>query len=176
MAAGLDSAKPHYHSGDKEIMAGVPIVIDLGAHVDGYCADMTRTVVIGEPDATFKEIYNLVFEAQTKAVSNIRAGMNGIDADATARDVIDAAGHKEHFGHSLGHGVGLAIHEAPKLSFAANKDIFLAPSMVVTIEPGVYVPEWGGVRIEDLVIIKEDGLEIITQTPKVLEAQIIPAL
>lgn len=173
VAAGPNGAKPHYRWAAREIPAGVPIVIDMGAAVDGYHSDMTRTVIIGEPDARFREIYSLVLEAQEKAEARIRAGMNGVEADAIAREVIEAAGHADHFGHGLGHGVGLAVHEAPKLSFTATEDP-LKPNMVVTIEPGVYLPEWGGVRIEDMGVIKEDGLEILTQTPKALEAQIIP--
>lgn len=175
VAAGQDGAKPHYRPARKEIVAGAPIVIDMGATVDGYHSDMTRTIVIGEPDATFYDIYNLVLEAQERAEAQIRAGMNGVEADALARDVIEEAGHGDHFGHSLGHGVGLAVHEAPKLSFTADEDAPLQPGMVVTIEPGVYLPDWGGVRIEDIAIVRDDGLSILTQTPKALEAQIIPA-
>ncbi|RME48762.1 MAG: aminopeptidase P family protein [Chloroflexi bacterium] len=173
VAAGLNGAKPHYRPADREIPAGVPIVIDMGAVVDGYHSDMTRTVVIGEPDDMFREIYGLVLEAQEKAEAHIRAGMNGVEADALARDVIEAAGHADHFGHGLGHGVGLAVHEAPRLSFTAG-EAPLEPNMVVTIEPGVYLPDWGGVRIEDIGVVREDGLEILTQTPKDLEAQLIP--
>lgn len=174
VAAGANGAKPHYRPADKEIPIGAPIVIDMGAVVDGYHSDMTRTVVIGEPDATFREIYSLVLEAQEKAEAQIRAGMSGAEADAIAREIIEAANHADHFGHGLGHGVGLAVHEGPKLSFTAE-DESLEPNMVVTVEPGVYLPDWGGVRIEDIGVIKEDGLEILTQTPKVFEAQVIPA-
>lgn len=173
VAAGPDSAKPHYHPNSKAIQAGVPIIIDMGARVDGYHSDMTRTLVIGEPDAKFREIYGLVLEAHTQAVTRIRAGMSGVEADAFARKLIETAGHADHFGHSLGHGVGLAIHEAPKLSFTAADDP-LEPNMIVTIEPGVYLPDWGGVRIEDLAVVRPDGLEILTQTPKALNAQIVP--
>ncbi len=172
VAAGPDGAKPHYRPAAREIPAGVPIVIDMGASVNGYHSDMTRTLVIGEPDARFREIYSLVLEAQEKAEAQIRAGMSGVEADAIAREVIEAAGHAEHFGHGLGHGVGLAVHEAPRLSFTASEDP-LQPNMVVTVEPGVYLPDWGGVRIEDIGVVGEDGLEILTQTPKALEAQVI---
>lgn len=174
VGSGPDGAKPHYRPGPKAIPAGVPIVIDMGAVVDGYNSDMTRTLFIGEPDARFREIYGLVLEAQARAEAQIRAGMNGVEADAVAREVIEAAGHADHFGHGLGHGVGLAVHEAPRLSFTASEEP-LEPNMVVTIEPGVYLPDWGGVRIEDIGVVREDGLEVLTQTPKALEAQIIPA-
>lgn len=175
VAAGVDSAKPHYRPGLKEIPAGAPIIIDMGARVDGYHSDMTRTIVIGDPDPTFREIYELVLDAQERAEAQITPGMNGVEADAIARDVIENAGHVDHFGHSLGHGVGLAVHEGPKLSFMASEETLLEPGMVVTIEPGVYLPEWGGVRIEDIAVVREDGLEVLTQTPKALEAQILPA-
>lgn len=168
VAAGPDSAKPHYRPTDKRIEAGVPIIIDMGAVVNGYHSDMTRTLIIGAPDGQFQEIYHLVLEAQEKAEANIRAGISGVEADAIARGVIEDAGHADHFGHGLGHGVGLAVHEGPRLSFTANEDP-LQPNMVVTIEPGVYLPGWGGVRIEDIGVVKEDGLEILTQTPKALE-------
>lgn len=174
VAAGPDGAKPHYRPADKEIATGVPIVIDMGAAVDGYHSDMTRTLIIGEPDARFRETYGLVLEAQEKAEAQIRAGMNGVEADAIAREIIEAAGRADHFGHGLGHGVGLAVHETPKLSFTASEDDPLEPGVVVTIEPGVYLPDWGGVRIEDIGVVREDGLEILTQTPKALEAQVIP--
>ncbi len=173
VAAGPAGAKPHARATDAEIPAGVPIVIDMGAVVDGYCSDMTRTVVIGEPDETYREIYSLVLEAQQAAEEGIRAGLTGVEADALARDIIKAAGHEEHFGHGLGHGVGLAVHEAPRLSFTAGEEP-LQPGMVVTVEPGIYLPDWGGVRIEDLVVIREDGVEVLTQTPKALEAQVVP--
>ncbi len=174
VAAGKDGAKPHYRPADKKIPAGVPIVIDMGAAIDGYHSDMTRTIVLGEPDATFREIYSLVLRAQERAVVQIRAGMTCVEADAVARDIIEGAGHADHFGHGLGHGVGLAVHEAPKLSFTASEDKVLKPGMVVTIEPGVYLPDWGGVRIEDMAVVSEDGLDILTQTLKAVEAQIIP--
>lgn len=172
VAAGPAGAKPHARASDAEIPAGVPIVIDMGAVVDGYCSDMTRTVVIGEPDERFREIYSLVLEAQRAAEEGIHPGMTGVEADALAREIIKAAGHEEHFGHGLGHGVGLAVHEAPRLSFTAD-DEPLQPGMVVTVEPGVYLPEWGGVRIEDIIVIREDGAEILTQTPTALEDQIV---
>lgn len=174
VAAGPNGAKPHYRPTDREIPAGVPIVIDMGARVDGYHSDMTRTLFIGEPDPRFREIYSLVLGAQEKARAQIRAGMNGVEADAIARQVIEAAGHADHFGHGLGHGIGLAVHEAPRLSFTASEEP-LAPNMVVTIEPGVYLPDWGGVRIEDIAVVTEDGLEILTRTPTELESQVIPA-
>lgn len=175
VAAGENSAKPHYRPDQTQIPAGVPIIIDMGAVVDGYHSDMTRTIVIGEPDDVFREVYALVLEAQEEAETQIRAGMNGVNADAIARDIVEEAGYADDFGHGLGHGVGLAVHEAPRLSFTASEDQPLEPGMVVTIEPGVYLPEWGGIRIEDIAVVREDGLEILTQTSKTLEAQIVPA-
>jgi Xaa-Pro aminopeptidase len=127
---------------------------------------MTRTFYLGgEPDGPFWSVYNLVLAAQTAVLSKIKPGMNGKEVDALARDVITAAGHGDHFGHGLGHGLGLFIHEDPFLSTRAEKEI-LAPGMVVTIEPGVYLPGWGGVRIEDLVLITEDGFEYLSHCPK----------
>lgn len=174
VASGPDGAKPHYRATDKPIVAPGPVVIDMGAALDGYHSDMTRTLWLGEPDSRFSEIYALVLEAQTVAEAGLHAGLSGPEADALAREVIDAAGYGDHFGHGLGHGVGLAVHERPRLGPTAG-DQPLEPNMVTTVEPGVYLPDWGGVRIEDVVVVTPDGVEVLTQTPKALEAQIIPA-
>ncbi|HEX6293329.1 MAG TPA: aminopeptidase P family protein [Herpetosiphonaceae bacterium] len=164
VAGGDNGSRPHARAGDDELGVGRPIVMDFGARVDGYHGDMTRTVILGEADEQFWTIYNTVLEAQQRAAASIRAGMTGPQADAIARDYIAAAGYGEAFGHSLGHGVGLAIHEDPRLSYL-REDI-LPAGAVVSVEPGIYLPGWGGVRIEDLVVITESGVEVLTQSSK----------
>ena len=139
--------------------------MDFGCIADGYCSDMTRTVALGTPSPEMQEIYRIVLRAQEAAEEQVRAGMTGVEADACARDVIAAAGHADHFGHGLGHGVGLEIHEAPRLSPLAG-DTPLPAGAVVSIEPGIYVPGVGGVRIEDLVLLHTDGAEVLTGSPK----------
>lgn len=166
VASGPNAALPHHHPGERRLQPGDAIVVDLGAQVDGYKSDLTRTFFLGaEPDEQFREIYNLTQRAQEAALSGMRAGLTGVAADALARDVIAAAGHAEHFGHGLGHGVGLDIHEEPRLS-PLSKTAALEPGMVVTVEPGVYIPGWGGVRIEDLVVVTEDGVDLLSHAPK----------
>jgi Xaa-Pro aminopeptidase len=173
VAGGLASAKPHARPSEAPIPEGVPIVIDMGALVDGYHGDMTRTLVMGQPDDTFRKIYNIVLDAQQAAINGIHPGPNGRDIDALARDLITESGYGDHFGHGLGHGVGLHIHEMPRFSSRAS-DTPLKKNMVITVEPGIYLPEWGGIRIEDIVVVTENGSEILTGTPKDLDAQIIP--
>ena len=164
VGAGPHGARPHHSASDRPIVEGEPVVIDMGAKVNGYCADLTRTVVVGEPTPLFRERYNLVLTAQQAALDAIRPGVSGKDVDAAARDVISAAGAGEAFFHSLGHGVGLLIHEAPSLG-QASEDM-LQPGHIVTIEPGVYFDGWGGIRIEDLAVVTESGLEILSNSPK----------
>ncbi len=166
VAGGPNGALPHAHAGDEPLPAGQPIIIDMGARVDGYCSDLTRTVCLGEPadPNTFWTVYNTVQSAQQAALERIRPGMTGVEADAIAREVIERAGYGDAFGHSLGHGVGLAVHERPRLGRLSEDR--LEPGMVVTVEPGVYLPGWGGVRIEDLVVIREEGVELLSQAPK----------
>ncbi len=164
VGAGPHGARPHHAATDRPIEEGEPIVIDMGAKVDGYCADLTRTVVLGEPTPLFRERYNLVLSAQQAALDAIRPGVSGKDADAAARDVIVAAGAGEAFFHGLGHGVGLLIHEAPSLG-QTSEDV-LQPGQIVTIEPGVYYDGWGGIRIEDLAVVTESGIEILSNSPK----------
>lgn len=166
VAAGAHSSRPHAVPGEYKMQAGDFVTIDMGAKYRGYCSDMTRTVVIGTADAKQKEVYDVVLTAQKKAVAAVKPGLRCCDLDAIARDSIGACGYGENFLHSLGHGVGLDIHELPTVS--RNCDIILEPGMVITIEPGVYLPGWGGVRIEDTVIVTEDGCEIITKIPKYL--------
>jgi Xaa-Pro aminopeptidase len=164
VAVGPHGALPHAQPRDVEIPAGELVVIDWGAELDGYCSDCTRTLATGELSNTAREIYELVLEAQLAGLEAVRAGVGGRDADAAARRVIDAAGHGEHFGHGLGHGVGMEIHEGPRLS--QRSDAVLEAGNVVTVEPGVYLPGRFGVRIEDLVVVTETGCDILTSVPK----------
>ena len=164
VAAGPNGSRPHARAGEQTLGLGRPIVMDFGALVDGYHGDMTRTVILGEADDQFMAIYNIVLDAQQYAAQHVRVGMSGHDADALARDRIVAAGYGDHFGHSLGHGVGLAIHEEPRLR--RQLDAPLPVGAVFSIEPGIYIPEWGGVRIEDLVALGPDGVRTLTQSTK----------
>jgi len=133
----------------------------MGARVDGYCADLTRTLVLGEPDEQFRKIYSLVRQAQERAERELKAGMESLAGDALARDIISAAGYGEAFGHSLGHGVGLAVHEAPSLSPSKERSSILKAGSVMTVEPGIYLTGWGGVRLEDMVRLTDDGAEVL---------------
>jgi Xaa-Pro aminopeptidase len=167
VAAGPNGAQPHAEPGEREIGRGELVVFDMGAQLDGYCSDGTRTFAIGEPGEEARAVYETVREAQQAALGAIRAGVKGEDVDKVARDVIDAAGHGDRFGHGLGHGVGLEVHEAPRLSLRA--DDVLAAGEVVTVEPGIYLPGNLGVRIEDLVVVTEDGLRNLSALPKELQ-------
>ncbi|MBU0480196.1 MAG: Xaa-Pro peptidase family protein [Proteobacteria bacterium] len=159
VAGGPNGAKPHAVPGDRPLQAGEPIVIDMGLVLDGYCSDMTRTVVLGEPDEKTKQIFRLVRKAQLAGVMAIRSGVTGSVVDKAARDIIEKGGFGEYFGHGLGHGVGLAVHEAPSLSGRYRKK--LQPGMVVTVEPGIYLPGWGGVRLENMAVVTADGCEVL---------------
>ncbi len=163
VAAGVNSARPHHQPGDYLLRAGEPIIIDLGARVEGYCADLTRTYILGEPSARFREIYTLVRRAQLRAETGLRAGLESTAADALGREVIAGVGFGEAFGHSLGHGVGLAVHEAPSLSPARDRASILKAGSVVTVEPGIYLPHWGGIRLEDLVLLHDTHAEVLTE-------------
>jgi Xaa-Pro aminopeptidase len=167
VAAGAHGALPHATPRAVDIAAGVLVVVDWGAQLDGYASDCTRTFATGEPDPRDREIYELVRRAQEEALAAVRPGPTGRDVDSVARDIIAAAGHGEHFGHGLGHGVGLAVHEGPRLG--QSSETVLAAGMVVTVEPGVYIPDGVGVRIEDLVAITADGNEVLTSLPKELQ-------
>jgi Xaa-Pro aminopeptidase len=166
VAAGPHGALPHAHPRDVEIPRGALCVIDWGAQLDGYASDCTRTYATGDADPRDREVYDLVLRAQEAALAAVRPGPTGREIDAVARDIIHAAGHGEHFGHGLGHGVGLEVHEGPRLS--KQGEDALAPGMVVTVEPGVYVPGAVGVRIEDLVVVTDDGAEVLSSLPKAL--------
>ncbi|GAC1434736.1 MAG: hypothetical protein NVSMB51_02610 [Solirubrobacteraceae bacterium] len=143
------------------------VTIDMGARLDGYCSDCTRTFAVGEPDGFAREIYELVARAQQAGLEAVQAGRSGREVDAAAREVIDDAGHGEHFGHGLGHGVGLEIHEAPRLS-RLHATTALEAGNIVTVEPGVYVPGRCGVRIEDLLVVGEEEPEILSTFTKQL--------
>jgi Xaa-Pro aminopeptidase len=160
VASGPRSALPHARSSPREIGANELLLMDFGAEVGGYCADVTRTVVVGTADARQREVYAVVQGANALAAQRVRAGMRGRDADALARDYIDGLGFGGAFGHSLGHGLGLEVHEAPRL--AKTAEAALPTNSVVTIEPGIYLPAWGGVRIEDDVFLGAAGPTILT--------------
>jgi Xaa-Pro aminopeptidase len=166
VAAGAHGALPHATPRDVTIDAGELVVIDWGAELDGYCSDCTRTFASGELPDEQKIVYDLVLEAQLAGLGAVRPGVGGREADRAARTVIDAAGHGDHFGHGLGHGVGIEVHEAPRLS--QRSDATIEQGNIVTVEPGVYVPGGFGVRIEDLVYVTSDGPEILTSVPKEL--------
>jgi Xaa-Pro aminopeptidase len=167
VAAGAHGALPHAEPRDVPIPAGTLVVIDWGAQLDGYASDCTRTYATGELGTRDADVYALVLRAQEASLAAVRAGMLGREVDAVARDVIDAAGHAEHFGHGLGHGVGLEVHEGPRLSKLG--ETALAPGMVVTVEPGVYVPGAVGVRIEDLVVVTDGEPDVLSTLPKGLQ-------
>ncbi|MEQ1691696.1 MAG: M24 family metallopeptidase, partial [Gemmatimonas sp.] len=152
------------HTGDRALARGDLVLVDFGAVNNGYCSDITRTFVLGVATAEQREIYEVVREANVRSSGALRVGMTGMAADAVAREYIDAFGLGEAFGHSLGHGIGLEIHEAPRLAKAAEAP--LPSGAVVTIEPGVYRPGWGGVRIEDDVLVTDDGPRILTSFPR----------
>lgn len=166
VASGLRSALPHGVATDKVIESGDFVTLDYGALYKGYISDITRTVAVGEPSDKLKEIYAVVLEAQELALQGIKPGMTGIEADRIARDYITSKGYGEAFGHSTGHGIGLEVHEAPGLS--SKSETVLEPNMVVTVEPGIYLPEIGGVRIEDDIVITADGNERLTFATKEL--------
>ncbi|MEP0545801.1 MAG: Xaa-Pro peptidase family protein [Rhodothermales bacterium] len=164
VASGLRGALPHARASSKTLRPGEFVVIDMGCVLEGYASDMTRTVAIGEPDAAMQRAYAVVLDAQRQAVASVRAGASCRAVDAVARDVIANAGLGDYFSHGLGHGVGLQVHEWPRLSH--NSDDVLPTNAVVTVEPGVYLPERFGIRIEDMVVARADGPEVLTQTPK----------
>jgi Xaa-Pro aminopeptidase len=166
VAAGAHGALPHAVPRDVPIPAGTLVVIDWGAQLGGYASDCTRTVATGELDPRDRAVYDLVLRAQEAALEAVRPGPTGREVDAIARAIIDEAGHAEHFGHGLGHGVGLEVHEGPRLSKIGTDT--LGAGNVVTVEPGVYVPGAVGVRIEDLVAITDDGHEVLSGLPKTL--------
>lgn len=166
VASGAHGALPHASPRDVVIPAGTLVVIDWGCVLDGYCSDCTRTYATGELDPRDREIYDIVLEAQLAALAALRPGPTGREIDAVARDVITAAGHGEQFGHGLGHGVGLDVHEGPRLSITGEGE--LLEGMIVTVEPGIYVPGAVGTRIEDLCVLTADGYEVLNGLTKEL--------
>ena len=164
VGGGPWGAMPHAFPRAEVIEEGRPIVIDMGVIVDGYCSDMTRTIVLGEPDAKFREIYDIVLVAQETAEATIESGMTGTEAHMIAQNIIAEAGYEENFGHGLGHGVGLEIHEHPRLGRTSQDT--LEDGMVITVEPGIYLPGWGGIRIEDMGVLENGRYRNFTTAPK----------
>lgn len=164
VASGSNSSLPHAHPTLKTISSGEPVVIDMGARVDGYVSDLTRTLCPGKTDELFNKIYNVVLDAQSRAEQQICSGITGSEADNISRTVIQEAGYGNNFGHGLGHGIGLAVHEEPRLG-PNSKDV-LVNDMVFTIEPGIYLPGWGGVRIEDSVVMKQNKIIVLSNSSK----------
>lgn len=167
VAGGPNGALPHAVPGPRPLRQGEPIVIDMGLILDGYCSDMTRTVVLGTPDEKTVALFRIVRQAQLAATSAIRAGITGKEADRAGRDVIRRAGLGENFGHGLGHGVGLAVHEAPSLNRRNGRK--LHTGMIITIEPGVYLPGWGGIRLENMGVVEDDGCRILNRDTTMLD-------
>ncbi|MBE6751313.1 MAG: aminopeptidase P family protein [Ruminococcaceae bacterium] len=164
--SGKNSSMPHGVPTDKRIENGDFITMDFGAVYNGYHSDMTRTVIVGEPTEKQKEVYETVLKAQTEALAVLKAGVSGVDADKAARDIIEAKGYKENFGHGTGHGVGIEIHESPNLS--PYSKAILETGNIVTVEPGIYIPDEFGVRIEDMALITENGYINLTNCEKEL--------
>ena len=167
VAAGPNSALPHAQPSERKIQPGEPVVMDIGAKVGQYASDLTRTICAGKPDTMFKKVYDTVLGAQLAAIELVKAGMTGEAADNLARIIIKEAGHGDKFGHSLGHGVGLAVHENPRLG--PNSADILEDGMVFSIEPGIYIPGWGGVRIEDLVTLEKGKVKVLSKAPKIFK-------
>lgn len=164
VASGYRSALPHGVASDKEIQKGELVTLDYGALYNGYCSDITRTFAVGEISDKLREIYDIVLEANLRGVAGVKPGITGKEADALTRDYITEKGYGQYFGHSTGHGLGMDVHESPALSF--RSDTVLKPGMVVTVEPGIYIPEVGGCRIEDDLVLTADGSERLTVSTK----------
>ncbi len=164
VASGPNAALPHAQPSARLINTGEPIVIDMGARIEGYSSDLSRTICLGTPDATFRNVYDVVLGAQLAALALIKEGMSGGEADSLARTVIEEAGYGAAFGHGLGHGVGLVVHEQPRLG--PNSTELLAAGMVFSVEPGIYLNGWGGVRIEDLVTLETGKIRMLSKAPK----------
>jgi len=165
VASGPNSALPHAKPSSRTIDSGEPVLIDIGANVEGYFSDLSRTICLGSPDDTFNKVYQAVLGAQSAAITQIEENMAGDQADSLARTVVEQAGYGDAFGHGLGHGIGLASHESPRLG--PNSTDELTSGMVFTIEPGIYLPGWGGVRIEDTVVMENNKIRAISKARKV---------
>jgi len=164
VGAGPNGAMPHQEVSERVIGTGEPIVMDLGAQIAGYHSDLTRTICLSQPDGWFTGTYDLVLRAQLAAEAAIWRGIVAGEIDNAARQIITEAGYGEQYGHGLGHGVGLAVHEEPFVRQGAEE--VLKPGMVLTVEPGIYLPDWGGVRVEDMVLVREDGVEVLSRAVK----------
>jgi Xaa-Pro aminopeptidase len=169
VASGANSSLPHHRPGEALIRRDMPVLIDWGAKFDGYCSDLTRTFIVGRASPKLKQIYKVVYEAQLAAIAFLRPGVTTKQADRVARDVIDKAGFKDNFGHGLGHGLGRDIHELPSMRHTGHEEE-LRPGMIVTVEPGIYIPGECGVRIEDDVLITHSGCEVLSTLEKSFEA------
>jgi len=169
VAFGANSAVPHHEPTDYRLAVGDPVWIDMGALLDGYCADLTRSFAFGEASAEYERIYDVVLRAQHAAIDGMRAGVPAKTIDALARDVVTAAGYGDDFGHAVGHGIGLAIHEAPRLG--STSEAPLRVGEVVTVEPGIYRAGWGGIRIEDVAWVRQSGVDVLSSAPKQLIVQ-----
>ena len=165
VGAGPNGALPHHRAADVAIGNGEPVVIDMGCKYQGYCSDLTRTLFVGEPDHTFRKVYDLVLGAQLAAEATLEGGMTAGDVDKLARSMIEEAGYGENFGHGLGHGVGLAIHEYPPIS--PNSEAVMEDGMVFTVEPGIYISGWGGVRIEDVAVLESGRARVLSKARKI---------
>jgi Xaa-Pro aminopeptidase len=165
VASGPNAALPHARPSERVIQEGEPVLMDFGARIDGYASDLTRTICLGKPDNDFRKVYDIVLGAQLAAIELVKEGTTGEQADNLARTVIAEAGYAEAFGHALGHGVGLAAHEAPRLGPGSGDEI--TSGMVFTIEPGIYLPNWGGVRIEDLVVMENGKIRVLSKARKI---------
>ena len=164
VAGGPNGAMPHHRASDRPIQIGEPIVIDMGAKLNGYCSDITRTICVGEPDEMFNKIYDLVLTSQLAAIATLKPNVTGDQGDGLARTILNDAGYSENFGHSLGHGIGLAVHEHPRVGPTSPDP--LEEGMVFSVEPGLYLSGWGGVRIEDLVVMEHTGARPLSKAKK----------
>lgn len=164
VAGGPNGAMPHHRASDRPIQIGEPIVIDMGAKLNGYCSDITRTICVGEPDDIFNKIYDLVLTSQLAAIATLKPNLTGDQGDNLARTILNDAGYSENFGHSLGHGIGLAVHEHPRVGPTSPDP--LEEGMVFSVEPGLYLSGWGGVRIEDLVVMEHTGARPLSKAKK----------
>ncbi len=165
VASGKNAARPHHATGDSKIEANSTIIIDCGAKYNGYCSDLTRTIVIGDADEKIKNIYDIVHMAQLTAIDLVKVGMTGEECDSIARKIISEAGYGDFFGHSLGHGIGLDVHENPNVG--PRSKFIIQNNMPFTVEPGIYLQGWGGVRIEDIVIIIDNKTQVISKAKKI---------
>lgn len=167
VAFGTNAAKPHAVPTERRLQKNEPVLVDMGLVLDGYCSDMTRTFVAGKPDKVFTDRLRIVRKAQLEAMKVLRAGVTCREVDRAARRVIRESGYGNYFGHALGHGVGIDVHEEPRLAYSSRKK--LRSGMVVTIEPGIYLPEWGGIRLENMAVVRDNGCELLNSDETFLD-------